>query len=622
MSERYLQLRRIAFAGPGGKEAVLEFRAGVNVVCGASDTGKSFAAESIDFMLGGRDLRDIPERTGFADVELDLFAGEGERWRLHRATSGGAFSLRRLASPDSEDERTLRQQHAHDRTDNLSGFLLDKIGLLGKRILRSKRSGETQSLSFRNLARLIIVQEGEIQQTGSPFWGGQYTQKTPELATMKLLLTGVDDSAVVVEAPVPHATQQIAVIDELLAELAAEVSDIGEDPGEMSDRMTRLDNAIQSQRASVEAVQRELDALLASRRDLLERRQSLQGRLDEIADLENRFGLLHEHYDVDLQRLTAIRETGSLFTHVERVACPLCGAPPDAQHTHEGFDPNVDGIVQAAEAEIRKIERLKMELTNTVADLGGEAEGLRQELAASEAEYARLNADVRESVSPGVGEAQAAFTALVEQRASVHRSLELYERVARLEERKRTLLEDDSESGAPVTVDLPESVAFAFSERVAGILRAWHFPGDCNVHFDKTTSDFVIDGKPRGSRGKGLRAITHAAVTIALLEYCQDNALPIPGLSFWTHLYWPILSRKVTKILPSKARISRSASTSIFLSIMSLIARSSSSRTSIHQTSFRSACRWRYSQAILTRDDSASYKARAPNRLLLFESGL
>jgi len=69
------------------------------------------------------------------------------------------------------------------------GFLLEKIGLLGKRILRSKKNGKTQSLSFRNLARLAIVQEGEVQQIGSPFWGGQYTLKTAELATIKLLLT-------------------------------------------------------------------------------------------------------------------------------------------------------------------------------------------------------------------------------------------------------------------------------------------------------------------------------------------------------------------------------------------------------------------------------------------------
>jgi hypothetical protein len=72
-------------------------------------------------------------------------------------------------------------------------------------------------------------------------------------------------------------------------------------------------------------------------------------------------------------------------------------------------------------------------------------------------------------------------------------------------------------------------VAHQFSLKVEQILKAWNFPGECRVHYDKDASDFVIDGKPRGSRGKGLRAITHAAISIALLEYCQEHELPHPG---------------------------------------------------------------------------------------------
>lgn len=61
------------------------------------------------------------------------------------------------------------------------------------------------------------------------------------------------------------------------------------------------------------------------------------------------------------------------------------------------------------------------------------------------------------------------------------------------------------------------------------MLKAWNFPDASRVHFDKTTRDFVISGKPRGSRGKGMRAITHAAFTVTLLEYTRSNELPHPG---------------------------------------------------------------------------------------------
>ena len=195
MSNSYLQLRRIAYSGPK-KIAELTFSKGVNVICGASDTGKSFLSESIDFMLGGSALRDIPERSMFGEVQLDLDVITGEKWRFYRASSGGNFKAQNLLEEKAKVE-VLRKNHSHGKTDNMSGFLLYKIVLLGKRILRSKKKGTTQSLSFRNLARLVIVQEGEIQQAGSPFWGGQYTLKTAELSTIKLLLTGVDDSGVV-----------------------------------------------------------------------------------------------------------------------------------------------------------------------------------------------------------------------------------------------------------------------------------------------------------------------------------------------------------------------------------------------------------------------------------------
>jgi len=93
MSNSYFQLRRIAFSGPK-RIAEMTFSNGVNVICGASDTGKSFLAESIDFMLGGAELRDIPERTPFGEVEFDLDVTSGEKWRFCRATLAETLRLR------------------------------------------------------------------------------------------------------------------------------------------------------------------------------------------------------------------------------------------------------------------------------------------------------------------------------------------------------------------------------------------------------------------------------------------------------------------------------------------------------------------------------------------------
>lgn len=530
MSGDYLQLRRIDFRGPKA-DVHLDFVAGVNVICGASDTGKSFLAEVIDFMLGGSDLREIPERTKYAEIELDLAAGEQSAWRLLRSASGGNFKLIDLEDPDLP-ERVLKQIHAHDKTDNISGFLLERIGLLGKRILKSAAKSTTQSLSFRNLARLVIVQEGEIQQRGSPFWSGQFTTKTSELATVKLLLTGIDDSSVVTAADAgPDNARQIALIEELLADISTEIEDAGEDRDELAAQIERLEASIDGSRQELASAQRELDGLIENRRSLVEVRRVARGRLDEISELLARFELLGDHYTVDMQRLDAIRESGSMFAHIEAVPCPVCGADPDSQHLELTCEGDVDAIVIAAAAEIDKIKQLRLELDETVSDLRIEEEEVGKELEDADTAYQKVNSEIQQTVGPEVSDVRTSFSALVEERASVQKSLSLFGRREKLRARLQSLINEGSDvpEQTAVQTGIPESVAHSFSQKISSILKQWNFPGDCLVHYDKQASDFVIDGKPRGSRGKGLRAITHAAVSIALLEFCQENGLSHPG---------------------------------------------------------------------------------------------
>ncbi|MEI7870445.1 MAG: hypothetical protein WCI11_21415 [Candidatus Methylumidiphilus sp.] len=352
------------------------------------------------------------------------------------------------------------------------------------------------------------------------------------MATIKLLLTGVDDSNVVEITRVgTDSTKQFELIDELLADIRQEIADFGEEETDIKEQIDRLDETIKQCREALNSVQAQLDSLLTRRRELVDIRTAIQDRLDEIADLLTRFDLLLEHYAVDIERLTAIQESGAMFAYVESVACPLCGALPDAQQHDAACDGDIEAITQAASAEIEKIRRLRDELKGTVADLKSEANSQEQELSNKNQEYENVNTQVQKTVAPTVSEERVSFSELIEKRAKVQKGLDLYARVAKLEERRTSLVKDEGEEVASGTIvsGLPDSVAHDFSLRVSKLLKAWDFPGDCLVHFDKENTDFVIDGKPRGSRGKGLRAITHAAVTIALLEYCQENDLPHPG---------------------------------------------------------------------------------------------
>lgn len=85
--------------------------------------------------------------------------------------------------------------------------------------------------------------------------------------------------------------------------------------------------------------------------------------------------------------------------------------------------------------------------------------------------------------------------------------------------------------GTRVATDLSSVTLDRFSQTVENLLKAWHFPEAQRVHFDTSTRGLVIAGKRRGSRGKGMRAITHAAFTLGLMDYCRQNTKPHPGFA-------------------------------------------------------------------------------------------
>ncbi len=532
MTSKSIQLKQISFLGPD-KEKSVEFLPGVNVICGASDTGKSFLVEAIDFMFGGSSLKEIPERVPYSSAHLAFSFGEDENWKANRALSGGNFELTPIMPDGPGAVKNLKQKHEQGKTDNMSGFLLDKIGLLNKRILKSKVKGTTVSLGFRNLARLIIIQEGEIQSPQSPFLTGQFTTKTSEMATIKLLLTGVDDSAIVsIVDSSPDNTRQLALIEEIWSDLSSEINDMSYEKSELLSQAESLEATIDTYRTRMQAVQGELDEKISYRKTLYDECAKYENRQSAIKELLARFTLLQSHYVIDKERLVAIQESGSLFAHVSEAPCPLCGARPESRHVTPECDGDVEAIVVAASAEIAKIEQLLIELQQTVADLSNEAGQLTGQLANKRALYREADTEIRSSILPSVVNARTHFSEIVEKKVEVQAAIDMFNRLEKLQEKRQALLDDDHDllpDSEQVASGVPDAPAHAISMKIKHILRAWNFPGDCQVHFDKERSDFVIDGKPRGSRGKGLRAITHAAITLGLMEYCHEQSFPHPG---------------------------------------------------------------------------------------------
>lgn len=538
MSKSPIIIKNLAFVGPGRGPALIDFDYGLNVVCGASDTGKSFLIEVIDFMLGGTaDLRDIPERIGYDRARLSVETKEQDLYTFEKSTEGGNFSLYKGVLKGElkvEAGEKINAKHTHGKKDNISGWILDKINLFEKRI-RKNQQGITKSLSFRDIARLIVVTESEIIKQSSPFLSGQVVNRTAEYSALKLLLTGVDDSAIV---PVDEVgsrdvgiAAKIELIDQWVTDLRDEIESRNLKEDELLEQNEKLEESIQKKKENMSAFQEVLDESITARREIIGNREKIKDRLGEIEELLERFELLGHHYRIDIERLKGIEESGSLFVHQEKVPCPLCGAMTDEQHLDQECEGNVESIVLAAVAEIEKINRLSLDLTQTISELGIEKVQLNDEIGLLNEKYKIIDQEIREAISPDFRRSQMEYVEYVDKKNEVINALNIFERIEKLEYQKADLAEAEGVEAKQEAVDtkLSKAVLHDFSKNIERILKEWNFPGTADVYFDESAKDFVIAGKPRGSRGKGLRAITHAAVTIGLMEYCQKNSLPHPG---------------------------------------------------------------------------------------------
>lgn len=545
-----LRLKSLSFHGPDREPAIIEFGPGLNVLFGVSQTGKSFIVNTIDFMLGGKGpLRDIPERVGYNQILLAIETLEHEKFTIVRAPEGGEFRIYSgLFSTElpEEEGKMLSEKHNEKNDDNLSAFLLSKLGFLRKR-LRKNKQNETQSLSFRNIARLLIINETEIIRESTPLSDGNYSVDTTNTSVFKFMLTGVDDSALMsakTHTPEEHSRgAQIDLLDQLIGSYQQQIKKLANPKEDLEEQREKLEVSLASQGELLTLSETTFKDAASRRRETAKRVEEMHNRLTEITLLLERFTLLEKHYRSDILRLKGIEEAGHLFGALSETFCPLCGSASEHHRLMDDCDGNIVKVVTATRVEIEKINLRQTELETTIATLRQEASKLEKRLPPLETQLTDLSREIERVVAPNLKEIRSNFRRLADKAGEVREALAIHRQLGDLQEWKTRLQRENDVSGSfeNVDSDLSTSTTDKFARIVLDILKAWHFPEIDRLHFDMKTRDLVINGKSRISYGKGLRAITQAAFTIGLLEFCRENETPHPG---FVVLDSPLLSYK------------------------------------------------------------------------------
>lgn len=534
-----MRFTHLVFRGPTKAPAMIEFRAGLNLIYGPSNTGKSSILDAIDFMFGRtRQLKELPEHEGYEEIFLGLNFKDDGAYTLVRSLQGGNFTCFEgllFERPDDQTGQILRPGDPSKTMGSIRDFILERLGLSDK-YFKKNQQNEKERLTLRNVAPLVIVNERDIQREESPYISEQYTKVTVDKSRLRFLLTGVDDGKLVPEEKqreVISRQARLQLLSEFIEESEGQISSLGEGENPRVDleaQLERLGQSLARERQILSNSEAQYREALGTRNQLRTSCAETEDRLAEISEMLARFALLGTQYSTDLMRLESIREAGQLFFALPSENCPVCGAKPEHHDPSGDCDASTEEIVAAAEGEQNKIRSLQRELSDVVGKLRQEKLEVERQLPELRASLQHANSALSD-ISPQVSAQRNRFSEFLDKKSEIERNIELFENLDRLHQKQREI---EQEGKTEVTDDdvsspLPTKALFDLSKCVASFLDKWGLADEPSVHFDKDTRDFVINGKHRSSNGKGHRAITHAAATLGLLKYSEAKNLAHPG---------------------------------------------------------------------------------------------
>ncbi len=535
-----LALTSLSVGGPGKQSAELIFSPGLNVIVGASNTGKSYVFQCIDYLLGSKTPpKESPHSSGFNRSTLRITTADGHQYVFERSHGHAGVLVTPLSSYGQIDPLagdSMSAAHQPDSANSLSQWLLEKIGLSGLQIRKNTR-GERINFTFRHVAHLAMVDENRIIREGSPATTGDdsSTSQSAEQRAFNALIAGEGDGSSG-EIPLKKKDRNLTLdgkIEWITAEIGRRqnmISVSGQGDETCDARLKRIDEELNIATSLVSAAKEKIVSLEQQRRDNRENLIAARDRMTVIRERLKRFEVLLQFYDTDAQRIQATVEAGHTFERLPSGHCAVCGMFPNTTHEHAS-DSAIDNFVAAATSELTKLATLSRDLRMTMEALKDEDLTLVSREGELVKEADTIAKELQEALNPQSVVSSAHLRELVQTKSEVEKIRDAQMEVERLKLELMGLEKAKKQRG-PAIPKLEKVTAGSvaeFCQIVTATLRAWQYPLDSDVSFDPKLFDLIINNQSRGSLGKGHRALTHAAFNISLLRYCQDKGLPHPG---------------------------------------------------------------------------------------------
>ena len=532
-----LKLTKLILAGENKKDAIINFKGGLNVIAGASDTGKSFAFECIDFALGSSsNPKTVPEMKGYRSVFLEIEdIGQEE-----------IFTLKRNFSEDEKNEIFIYYSNyqekdaaeveklsvTHNAKKSLSKKLLNCCDCTYKYVMKNTK-GDTRAFTFRSFSPLIMINELRITARHSPIYHTDSrgsTFATPARTAFKTVISGIDykkeekkENTEIIKAKLKGKIEQLSqIIDEIRIENNELIKDTEDINAEKSIEIIELNKFIKEK--SEEIKKYELDY-----KEIQTEIEIKNTELKHLLNNNNKFVLLKKNYLSDLERLEFIYDAFDLTQQLVEVECPICHSPMKVNEMEKS-----DDYYEALATEKIKIEVQLAELDETIKDLSDEIISKKQRISKLENYKEEITDNLNNNLGPIVAEKVKKVQELMDAQERINLITRNEKRINKYNteiSKWQEKIDSTGQEKRNKIEDLPEAYTNELCKEIKFLLQGCDFIGkEGKIKYNNATEDVEVGEKEKASYGKGARAIINSTFLIGIMNYCYKRNLCHPGI--------------------------------------------------------------------------------------------
>lgn len=523
-------LSKLNLRGKNKEHAEVNFYQGLNLISGASDTGKTFIFQCIDFVFGGREVpKNIDERKGYDAVFLELHTYSGGILTLKRNLADKKMYKYDCGINNIDNVAPLEIKHHHDKEDpeNISSILLNICKAPYKNVVKNQK-GVTLSFSFRDFVHITMLSEKRIINSISPIYPEDsiYT-KTKSESAFRTIMTGNDDSFYTENQQKNNAKlgvkAKLEIVDSMILDTRISIEDIASELEREKFDIEEFEREISFLKNQISSKNFILNELEEQRSKHWRNLQELKSEKLLLAETIQRFNLLRKNYESDLNRLDFIEEAIFYTEQLVDVKCPVCDGP---------FNSEEADVKTAVLVELQKTKMQLNDLISTIVETRGKEQAKESAINKINLEIEQIDQVIQRELQP----------VLFEFKHKIDNMLDLRDKFKMMqfnEEKLKELLRSQEElkekiEAKQVKVEFNNSInqnsLNLFSQIVQGILTDWHLEEEIEVKFNEEKKDIVINGKEKEGFGKGYAAILNSAFIIGVLKYTIKLGLPHPRI--------------------------------------------------------------------------------------------